>query len=292
MWLINPAFWAASPLRLNGYAVKLLNYAAEKAMSQILVCDIGNTSTKIGVADRDGLKYSFILGTDAGSTVDSLGFKLLNLASFCHFKPGDLEASVISSVVPQKTGIFREAIARYLDCDCLVAPDTLPVPLKISYENPREVGSDRIIGAWGARTLFPEWEAMIVVDYGTAVTFDCVKGDEYLGGLIFPGPAIALDALEKNTAKLPMVSLEGADCEPVPGRDTVTSIRHGIVFGFAALTEGLCQRLKRQLPDPVRIIATGGFAALLSGATKIFDEVRPNLVLEALRLLYYRQSKK
>ncbi len=231
---------------------------------ELLLFDIGNTSIKVGLANECRVLTSYTLPANAGHTPDSLGLTLL--------------APLVG----------READApTYLDCPLYCAPDDLPIPLENRYERPSEVGADRLVGAFAARRLCPDAASLLVVDFGTAVTFDCVSGQTYLGGLIFPGPATALAALSREAAKLPRVNLDISAREPAPGRDTATSIQHGLVFGFVCMVEGLSQRLRRQMPDPVRVLATGGFATSIARVSPVFDEVLPALLLEGLRRLYY-----
>lgn len=257
---------------------------------ELLLCDIGNTSMKVGLADAKRVITSYSLPVRLNETSDSLGLSLLALLRHAGAEPGNLVACVASSVAPAMEPALKEAAARYLGCPMLFAPGDLPIPLENRYERPDEVGADRLVGAYAARKHYPDAASLIVVDFGTAATFDCVSGQAYLGGLIFPGPATAATALAAHTAKLPYVNLDMRACDPAPGRDTATSIRHGLVFGFVAVTEGLCGRLRRQLAAPVKIMATGGFAAAIARLSPIFDAVLPALLLDGLRRLYYEEK--
>ena len=153
-----------------------------------------------------------------------------------------------------------------------------------AYENPSEVGADRLMAAYAARMLYPDMAGIISVDYGTATTFDCVAHNNYLGGLICPGVLSSHNALAQGTAKLPHISLELDEKSPLIGRNTITSMSHGFVFGFVAMTEGLCERLATQLPRPLCIIATGGFAKDIARLSNKIEHVHPDLILEGLRL--------
>ena len=251
----------------------------------LLLFDIGNTTTKVGVA-QEGSREEYTLRTDTSLTSDNLGLDLLALLAHAGHAPGDIEACVATSVVPAVDPLLRAAVARYVGCPVLFAPDDIPIPLENRYRNPHEVGADRLVGAYAARRLFPDCPGLVVVDSGTALTFDCVQDSAYLGGLIFPGPHTALAALAGKTAKLPHINLETAATRPEPGRDTVTSIRHGILFGYAAMIDGLARQLAGQLAGPVRVVGTGGFAGTLSRLGTGIDEVRPGLLLAGLELLY------
>ena len=149
------------------------------------------------------------------------------------------------------------------------------------------------MGAYAARKLCPEAPAIIAVDFGTATTFDCVEGNSFLGGLICPGVMSSASALASRTAKLPRISLEVEGSALQPGCSTAVSLNHGFVFGFAAMTEGLIARLGKSMQGPVSVVGTGGFAKALSQVTDCFDSVRPDLLLDGLRMLYaeYRAGK-
>ncbi len=271
----------------------------------ILLFDIGNTSTKVGLAQKTGVVTTYTLRTDVGQTVDSLGLSLYTLLQHAKQRYGlaevvashdgtlsaaadtYIEASVCSSVVPSMTPLVRQACARFVGGDFYTAPGDIEIPLRNLYKNPLEVGADRLVGGYAARLLVPEPKSLVVVDFGTATTFDCISGDAYLGGLIFPGVHTAASALQSTTAKLPRVNLECHDRHPVPGRDTVSSIQHGIVFGYAALVDGLTRRLANQLEGSVQIVGTGGFAMDMGEHATCFSKILPDLVLVGLHRLYY-----
>ena len=260
------------------------NMGSEQA--SLLLFDVGNTAIKVGLASERAVLASYTLCTDAGQTADDLGLTLLELLRHARLQPEAICACVASSVVPNHNRAMREMCRRYFYKELLFAPEDLAVPLRNHYERPAEVGADRLVGAYAARKLVPEVQSLICVDFGTALTFDCVTGNSYLGGLIFPGVRTAALALAAGAAKLPDVSLEVDGPEPVPGRNTSTSINHGIMFGYAALVEGLCARLARQLAPPAAVLATGGFAEELQKITGCFSRLVPSLLLEGLRLLY------
>lgn len=253
---------------------------------RLLLCDIGNTTMKFGLADGFVVRKCYVFPTRQDVTADSLGLELLSALGHAGTEWRRIDACVAASVVPGLNMILRQAASRYFGCRTMFAPGELAIPIENHYERPSEVGADRLVGAFAARRKFPEPPGLIVVDFGTAVTFDCIKENAYMGGLIFPGPATAVKALASGTAKLPQVGLDIPDCGPAPCRDTSTSIRHGLVFGYAALTEGLCARLAQQLPAPVKIVATGGFADVVGGLTQVFDAILPGLLLEGLVMLY------
>lgn len=252
----------------------------------IVLFDIGNTNIKIGFAGDTGITSQFSLPTDGRQTADGLGLALVGLCRHVALDPDAIEACVASSVAPAVAQLVRSACRRFLGKEVLFAPEDIAIPLENRYERPQEVGADRLVGAYAARRLMPDAVSIISVDYGTATTFDCVTGDTYLGGLICPGVLSSVEALSSRTAKLPHIALDIGSPDPSIGRSTAESINHGFVFGFATMTEGLCARLAQTLPGPVRVIGTGGFAQSLARVATCFDLVRPDLLLEGLRLLY------
>lgn len=256
-------------------------------MSNTLVlADIGNTSLKIGLATPRGLGETYALPSRQPHTADSLGFTLLELLRHQGLQPKDISACALCSVVPGVDPLFRQACERFLGHTPLGFPLDFSLDLHNRYDRPEEVGADRLLAAFAARRLYPEPESLISVDFGTATTFDCVSGNAYLGGLICPGVLSSHAALSSGTAKLPRISLEVQEDAPLIGRNTATSLSHGFVFGFAAMTRGLCQSLKQQLPGPVQVVATGGFAADVARVCPAFDYLRPDLILEGLRLAW------
>lgn len=253
-------------------------------MTRILF-DVGNTNIKMGLAENGALTGVYCLPSDVRSTADILGLQLLRFLEHAGVGAGNLSGALACSVVPGLNGLLAEACERYLKTKLLFTPEDIPIPLENRYSRPAEVGADRLVGALAARRLYPDVPGLICVDYGTATTFDCVRGDVYLGGLICPGVNSSAQALALRTAKLPLISLEVEGVEPSFGQNTITSLNHGFVFGFAAMTEGLLAKLKTQFDCEVKVIATGGFAQGLAKVARCFDEVRPDLLMEGLALL-------
>ena len=252
----------------------------------LLLVDIGNTCIKLVFATPDALEASYTLPTRAQHTPDSLGLALLQLLALRGLKPEDMEACAVCSVVPDVYSLFRDACRKYLGTAPLTFPGDFELDMVNGYDQPQEVGADRLLAAYAARQLFPEPASLISVDFGTATTFDCVSGRTYLGGLICPGLFSSRNALAANTAKLPRISLDVTENSAIIGRNTATSMNHGFLFGFSAMAEGLCERLKAQLPGPVFVVGTGGIAQDLSGICRAFDAIRPDLIPEGLRLVW------
>ncbi len=258
--------------------------------NNLILVDVGNTTMKIGIV-HDGLREVYSLQTNSGQTSDTLGLSLVELLRHAGCEKETFSACVVCSVVPAMDPLFRAAIARFVGCPIFFAPRDLPVPLENRYHRAEQVGADRLVAAYAAPVLHPETPALVVVDFGTAVTFDCVQDNSYLGGLIFPGPMTALNALAGATAKLPGVNLDCEDLEPTPGRDTSTSIRHGILFGFASLVDGLVAKLSAQLKGPVKVVGTGGFAQSIARIAPSLHEVTPDLLLQGLKILYTQREQ-
>lgn len=265
---------------------------------KILLFDIGNTNVKMGIADQDRVITSYSIPTSGPQTSDSLGFALLDILRHADIDVDDIVACIGSSVVPSLEPILRFACERYIHKPLELVAKDIPIPMENLYERPSEVGADRLVAAFAARRLYPEAKAIISVDFGTATTFDCVREDAYLGGLICPGLLSSAGALSSRTAKLPSITLQVESASPVLGRNTATSLNHGFIFGFASMTEGVLERLKMVMAqgaqaegialEPCNIVAigTGGFAKSIARVSNCFDFVRPDLILDGLRILY------
>lgn len=251
-----------------------------------LLLDVGNTNMKFGLADEHGLTGSFTLPTAPLPTTDSLGLTLLTALAFHNCSPSAIETVVVSTVVPPLTPIVTQACHRYLNVAPRFVPQDLPVPLENRYGRPHEVGADRLVTAYAARKASTA-PAVIVVDFGTATNFDCVRGNAFVGGLICPGLLSALHGLVSHTAKLPHVALTPPDDGALSiGTSTADCINQGFVFGFAAMIEGVTARLTAHLGGEVQVLATGGFAAKLAPICPAIRDIRPQLLLEGLRQLW------
>ena len=272
-------------------------------METVLLLDVGNTNVKIALARPDhGLVASYALPTaPAGGldTPDAWGLKLLDICRVENVSPGQVTGIAASSVVPPMNPVLARAAERFFGQAVRFAPGSapegLPLPIENRYARPAEVGADRLVTAFAARELC-DAPALIVVDYGTATTFDCVLEGAYLGGLICPGVLSSARALATGTAKLPHITLEippaRADGGLDIGASTSQSLNLGLIHGFAAMTEGLAARLSRTLlpgrEDEARVIATGGFAARIAQVCPAVHEVREDLLMEGLWRAYQR----
>lgn len=249
----------------------------------LLAVDIGNTNITIGVFNGSKLKATWRVATGVHRMPDEYASLMLHLFEHEGIAVSQITDAILCSVVPPVAGVFEEMCRRYLKVTPVLVEAGIKTGVRISMDNPREVGADRIVNAVAAHQLYGG--AVIVIDLGTATTFDAVsKEGDYLGGAIAPGIAIATEALFSRTAVLPRVELTHPN--RAIGRNTVAAMQSGIVFGYAGLIEGIVTRIKQELGDKAKVVATGGYAGLLARETPAIDEVNPDLTLIGLRLIY------
>ncbi len=256
----------------------------------LLVVDVGNTQTHFGVF-REGeaeIAEHWRFATVRESTGDELGAALANLLSLRGLSFTDVNASIVSSTVPQLSEQWTAMAQRYLGQQMLVVGPTIRTGMPIRMDNPHEVGADRLVNAVAAYERVRD--TCVVVDFGTAITYDAVSGaGEYLGGIITPGAEISIDALYERAAKLPKVEL--APPRSLIGKSTVDAIRSGIVYGFGAQVDGITRRLRAELGANTPVIATGGLAhELVPFVEETIDEVDDLLTLTGLRLIWQRNQ--
>ncbi|OAB42714.1 type III pantothenate kinase [Paenibacillus glacialis] len=254
----------------------------------ILVVDIGNTNIVLGIYHNKELVHHFRLSTTRQSTVDEYGVMIFNLFRMSDISVKDIEGVIISSVVPPLVNIFEEMCLKFIHKTPLVVGPGIKTGLNLRYENPREVGADRIVNAVAAVNQYKG--PLVVVDFGTATTFDCIDElGNYLGGAIVPGIGIATEALYQRASKLPRIELEKP--KKVIGRNTIHAMQAGIIFGYAGQVDGIVERIKVEMEAPdLKVVATGGLAELIASETKCIQEVNSMLTLEGLRLIYERNQ--
>jgi len=246
-----------------------------------LLIDVGNSNIKLALADSSGLRATYVLPTSHQETADTLGLKVEDICRHMGIDAEEALAWVVSSVVPEYDALFRIAGEKYSRAPVYFVPGDIDLPLNNQYANPREVGADRLVTAYAARSLFSE-PGLIVVDFGTATTVECVQNSAYWGGLICPGVHSSLRSLGGGTAKLPRIGLELDSPDLAMGDSTVTSLNHGFLFGFASMVDGLCNRVRPYLQGPVRVVATGGIAATIAPICPSLETVRPDLLHRGL----------
>ena len=253
----------------------------------ILVFDVGNTNIVLGVFDQDKLVTSWRIATNRRHTADDLGVLVKNLFYFRGLEMSDVEALVMSSVVPPLTPAIVEMCKRYFGRGPLVVGPGVKTGMPIRYENPREVGADRIVNAVSVASRYGV--PAIIVDFGTATTFCAVsRSGEYLGGAIAPGIGISTEALFEKAAKLPRIELVKPD--QVIGKNTVASMQSGIYYGYLGQLEGIVHRFKKEIGDDAVVVATGGLAPLICSETDCVDYIDPDITLWGLKIIYERNS--
>ena len=251
----------------------------------LLVIDVGNSNTVLGIYNGQLLVKDWRVGTDKYRTIDEYAMLINDLFRLSELQFSDLSDVIVSSVVPPMLDTIEGLCQKYFQLKPYVVGPGMKTGMPIQYDNPHEVGADRIVNAIAA---FEKSKcSLIVVDFGTATTFDVISPDgSYQGGAIAPGVGISADALFERASKLPRVGFSRPD--HIIAKNTVNSMHAGIFYGYVGLVEGIVSRMKKELSEAPKVIATGGLAAPISAATGCIDQVEPFLTLEGLRILYER----
>ncbi|PZX02817.1 pantothenate kinase [Psychrobacillus insolitus] len=251
----------------------------------ILVLDAGNTNIVLGVYDKDMLIHHWRMETDRLKTEDEYGMQVKAFFAHANITFEQIEGIIISSVVPPIMFSLEAMCKKYFDIKPIIVGPGVKTGLNIKYENPREVGADRIVNAVAA--IHEYGTPLIIVDFGTATTYCFVneKGD-YMGGAIAPGVGISMEALFTRASKLPRIELTRPD--HVIGKNTVSAMQSGIIYGFVGQVEGLVSRMKKLSKQNPQVIATGGVASLIGAETTVMDIIDPLLTLKGLYLIYQR----
>ena len=249
----------------------------------LLCIDIGNTNTVLGVYRQEELISHWRISTQHEKMPDEYAMLVFDLLRHAGISPEEIEGVALTSVVPPLTGVFEEVCRRYLGWEPLVVTPGVRTGVDIRYDNPREVGADRVVNAVAVYRL--HGGPACVVDFGTATTFDAISAEgDYLGGAIAPGITVSAESLFQRTAKLPRIDLV---LPPrVIGSNTVESMQSGILFGYVGLVEGMIARFRRELGPKMKVVATGGLAPLIARETKSIEIVDPWLTLKGLRIIW------
>jgi type III pantothenate kinase len=254
----------------------------------LLAIDVGNTNLQLGVFGDDcELLADWRLSTERERTADEMGLLVRSLFRHVGLEADGLSGIILASVVPPLTGVIVEAGRKYFDLDPLVVSAALVTDLPVKYEPPGDVGADRLVNAIAVRDKYRV--PAIVVDFGTATTFDVIDGEgAYLGGVIATGIGVSANALFARAARLPRVDI--ARPERVIGRTTVGSVQSGLLYGYVDLVDGLIDRIASELGGDPFVVATGGWAAVIGPECRRIQEVDPLLTLHGLRLIWQRHG--
>jgi type III pantothenate kinase len=252
-----------------------------------LVIDVGNTNIVLGIYDKSRLLHHWRLSTNRSATADEYGVMIHNLFLMADIRFDQIDGVIISSVVPPLMFVLEQLCSKYLKKAPMVVGPGIKTGLNIRYENPREVGADRIVNAVAAIELYGP--PLIIVDFGTATTFCYIdEAAQYIGGAITPGIGIATEALYQHAAKLPRIEL--VKPKSTIGRNTVTSMQAGIIFGYAGQVDGIVERVREEFKTNPKVVATGGLAELIAGESMTIQTVNPLLTLQGLQIIYERNK--
>ncbi|MBK5444343.1 MULTISPECIES: type III pantothenate kinase [Peribacillus] len=254
----------------------------------IFVLDVGNTNTVLGVYDEDILKYHWRIETSRNKTEDEYGMVIKSLLQHEGLSFDQFDGIIISSVVPPIMFALERMCKKYFGIKPLIVGPGIKTGLNIKYENPREVGADRIVNAVAGIQEYGS--PLIIVDFGTATTYCYINEDkQYMGGAIAPGINISTEALYSKAAKLPRIEINRPD--GVIGKNTVSAMQAGILYGYVGQVEGIVNRIKAQSNLEPTVIATGGLATLIANESTVIDVVEPFLTLKGLQLIYKRNRE-
>jgi type III pantothenate kinase len=251
----------------------------------LLAVDAGNTNVVFAVHDGHEWRGRWRIATRDDRTSDEYAVWLLTLLQFSGLKPADIDRCVIGTVVPAALYNLRRLSREWFDVEPLVARATVNWGFDIRVERPQEVGADRLLNALASHTHYTG--PLVVIDFGTATTFDVVDADgSYLGGVIAPGINLSIEALHRAAARLPRIGIGRP--QSVIGRDTIAAMQSGIYWGYVGMIEGIVSRIRAEYDAPLKVIATGGLAPLFAEGTTIIERIDPDITLEGLRLLAER----
>src|SRR5574338_1550710 len=257
----------------------------------LLAIDVGNTNLVFALVDGGAIKTRWRIASDPRRTADEYAVWLYQLLELEGYSKADVTAVIIGTVVPRALHNLQVLATKYFGVEPMVAGQgRAQWPLELDVDEPHNVGADRALNAIAAHAKYPG--ELIVVDFGTATTFDVVNASgAYTGGIIAPGINLSLDALVSAAAKLPRIAIETPEDKSVIGRTTHGQMLIGIYWGYVAMLEGLGERLKKEIGKPVTVVATGGLATLFDRHSRLFDAIEPDLTIQGLSLLYDMAAK-
>lgn len=250
---------------------------------RVLALDVGNTNVTLGVFEGDRLLKQWRLTTTARQTIDEARLALSDLFRLDGVDPATLSGAIICSVVPRLTEIFHDAYAESFDGPILQVDHTVRLDLPLEYDHPEEIGPDRLANAVGGALAYGA--PLIVVDFGTAITFDVISAARsYQGGIILPGPLLTAESLARRAARLPLIAFES--CERVVGRSTTEGIRAGLYFGLAGAIDTLIEKIREQTGENHRVVATGGLGRVIIDECRQLNEYDPHLTLNGMLAIW------
>jgi len=255
----------------------------------MLFCiDIGNTNIVLGITDKNKILKHWRIRTEKETTPDELGILVTNLFQSAGIDLKNIKNIILSCVVPPLLNPVEEFCRSYFKIKPMIVGMDLKTGMPIQYDNPKEVGADRIVNAVGAYEKYRN--ALVVVDFGTATTFDCIsRQGAYIGGAIAPGVLISSEALFQKASKLPRVEIF-AHPKNVIAKDTVSSMNVGIIYGYAGLVDGIVNRIKKESRDNLTVVATGGLAPLISDVSATIDHIEEFLTLQGLMIIFKKNQ--
>lgn len=255
----------------------------------ILLIDVGNTNVTIGACENDEIIASWRMTTNKDQTSDEIGVLLRNFFTYNGIDAKKISGTIISSVVPPIMYSLTHAVRKYIGTEPIVVKNTSKIGLTVKYDNPKEVGADRLVNAVAAIKKYKA--PLIIVDFGTATTFCAINNNnEYLGGVILPGVKISLNALVEKTAKLPRIEIAKPDS--VIGKSTVESMQSGMYYGYAGSVDNIVNKMKEELGEDATVIATGGLARMIAKESKTIDTIDSGLTLEGLKIIYDNETER
>lgn len=259
----------------------------ERNTEMILLIDVGNTNVTIGVCDKKQITANWRMTTNRDLTSDEIGMILRNFFSLGGIDEKGITGTIISSVVPPIMYSLTHAVRKYIGTEPIIVNNRSKINLSLKYDNPNEIGADRLVNAVGALKKYKP--PFIIIDFGTATTFCAVnEKNEYLGGVILPGIKISLNALVEKTAKLPKIEIIKPD--KAIGTNTVESMQAGMYYGYTGSVDNIVNKMKNELGD-AKVIATGGLARMISKDSETIDIIDSNLTLEGLMTIYENETK-